>query len=48
MKLIQAPPFDRFPITMPTSRPVFSAGVKALADAIRAADGVIFISPEYN
>jgi chromate reductase len=50
MKLIQAPPFDSFPHYNADLQASdgFPAGVKALADAIRAADGVIFISPEYN
>ena len=36
--------------TTPTSRirPAFPLPVNALADAIRAADGVIFCTPEYN
>ena len=34
---------------MPTSRSAgFPAPVQTLAEAVRAADGVIFVSPEYN
>ena len=30
------------------TRPAFLGAVNTLADAIRAADGVIFCTPEYN
>src|SRR6185503_1797975 len=50
MKLHPAPPFETFPIynfdiQNSTGEP---ADVIAWADAIRAADGVIIVSPEYN
>src|SRR5882672_9513083 len=50
MTLAEAPPFRGFPLydaDLQTSSG-FPADVGALADAIRAADGVIIISPEYN
>jgi len=50
MKLTEAPPFRGFPLydaDMQNSSGI-PADVTALADAIRAADGVIIISPEYN
>jgi chromate reductase, NAD(P)H dehydrogenase (quinone) len=50
MTLGEAPPFRGFPLydaDLQTGSG-FPADVVALADAIRAADGVIFISPEYN
>lgn len=45
-----APPFDRFPFYNADLQQSdgFPPEVLALADAIRAADGVIFVSPEYN
>jgi chromate reductase, NAD(P)H dehydrogenase (quinone) len=50
MKLSEAPPFSEFPLYNADVQE--SAGVPAavqkLADAVRAADGVIFNSPEYN
>src|SRR5437764_5530531 len=50
MKLRDAPPFDKLPhynhdIQDATG---FPAEAQAWADAIRAADGVIIVSPEYN
>jgi chromate reductase, NAD(P)H dehydrogenase (quinone) len=50
MKLRPAPPFDQIPhynhdIQDSTG---FPAEAKAWADAIRSADGVIIVSPEYN
>ena len=50
MAITEAPPFRDFP---PYDADVqnssgFPEGVTALADAIRAADGVIFVTPEYN
>jgi chromate reductase, NAD(P)H dehydrogenase (quinone) len=50
MKLTEAPPFRGFPLydADMQSNSGFPADVTALADAIRAADGVIIISPEYN
>ena len=50
MKLTEAPPFAEFPLynaDMQESSGV-PAAVQKLVDAIRAADGVIFNSPEYN
>lgn len=50
MTLAEAPPFRDFPhydADLQTGAG-FPADVTALADAIRAADGVIIISPEYN
>ena len=50
LKLRPAPAFDKFPIynhdIQDTSG--FPADVKAWADAIRSADGLIIVSPEYN
>jgi chromate reductase, NAD(P)H dehydrogenase (quinone) len=50
MKLTVAPPFDSFPHYNADLQASggFPADVKAFADAIRAADGVIIVSPEYN
>jgi chromate reductase, NAD(P)H dehydrogenase (quinone) len=50
MKLTVAPPFDKFPLydqDLQTESGV-PAPVIDLAEAIRAADGVIIITPEYN
>jgi chromate reductase len=50
MKLTEAPPFRSFPhydADLQASAG-FPADVTALANAIRAADGVIIITPEYN
>src|SRR5258708_21635065 len=50
MTLAEAPPFRGFPLydaDLQTSSG-FPADVVALADAIRATDGVIIISSEYN
>jgi chromate reductase len=50
MKLITAPPIGSFPLynadVQDTSG--FPAPVNELAEAIRAADGVLFVTPEYN
>jgi chromate reductase len=50
LRLKPAPPIDKFPLynldIQNTSG--FPAEVTAFADAIRAADGVIIVSPEYN
>ena len=50
MRLTEAPPFAEFPLynfdTQEASG--IPPAVQKLADAIRAADGVIFNSPEYN
>jgi len=50
MTLREAPPFAPFPLYDwdVQNSTGFPAEVVALADAIRAADGVIIISPEYN
>jgi chromate reductase, NAD(P)H dehydrogenase (quinone) len=50
MTLKAAPSFEDFPIYNADVQHAsgFPAPVNALADAIRAADGVIFITPEYN
>jgi chromate reductase len=50
MKLIAAPPYQELP---PYNADVqeahgFPPAAETLADAIRAADGVLFVSPEYN
>lgn len=50
MKLTEAPPFSGFPLynfDIQNEQGVPS-DVNALADAIRAADGLIVVSPEYN
>jgi len=50
MRVVEAPSYREFPLydaDIQTSTG-FPAGVTALADAIRAADGVIFVTPEYN
>ena len=50
MKISEAPPWSAFPIYNADDQESsgFPAPVKALSDAIRAADGVIIVSPEYN
>lgn len=50
MTLTAAPPFTDFPYYDYDEQAArgFPAPVKTLADAIRAADGVIIVSPEYN
>jgi chromate reductase, NAD(P)H dehydrogenase (quinone) len=50
MKLRAAPPFDTMPLYNHDLQVSggFPAAVTAFADAIRAADGVIIVSPEYN
>src|SRR6266849_7125366 len=50
MSLKPAPSFAEFPIYNADiqNSTGFPAPVNALADAIRAADGVVFCSPEYN
>jgi chromate reductase len=49
-EMVQAPPFGNFPLYNADlqSSSGFPSDVVALADAIRAADGVIIVSPEYN
>lgn len=50
LSIAEAPPFRAFPLYDADIQGSagFPAGVTALADAIRAADGVIFSTPEYN
>jgi chromate reductase, NAD(P)H dehydrogenase (quinone) len=50
MRLTVAPPFTGFPYYNHDDQAAtgFPEPVKALADAMRSADGVIIISPEYN
>jgi chromate reductase len=50
MKLVDAPPFDGIPHYNADDQQAtgFPAAATALADAVRAADGVIIVSPEYN
>ena len=50
LKLRPAPAFDKFPIYNHDIQDTtgFPAEVKAWADAIRGADGLIIVSPEYN
>jgi chromate reductase, NAD(P)H dehydrogenase (quinone) len=50
MRIAEAPPFAGFPLYNADvqNSAGFPAPVHALAEAIRAADGVIFVSPEYN
>src|SRR5262249_27827645 len=50
MTIKPAPPFAEFPLYNADiqNSTGFPAPVNALADAIRAADGVIFCTPEYN
>jgi chromate reductase, NAD(P)H dehydrogenase (quinone) len=50
MKITEAPPFNEFPLYNADAQNAtgFPAPVQKLADAVRAADGVIFNTPEYN
>jgi chromate reductase len=50
MTITPAPPYDGFPHYNYDIQQTegFPAAVNALADAIRAADGLIIVSPEYN
>ena len=50
MRIKEAPPISEFPLYNADiqNSTGFPAAVQTLADAIRAADGVIFNSPEYN
>jgi chromate reductase, NAD(P)H dehydrogenase (quinone) len=50
MRITEAPPFAAFPLYNADvqNSSGFPAPVQTLAEAIRAADGVIFVSPEYN
>jgi chromate reductase, NAD(P)H dehydrogenase (quinone) len=50
LKITAAPPWNAFPVYNADDETStgFPAPVKALSDAIRAADGVVIVSPEYN
>jgi len=50
MSIKEAPPFREFPLYNADIQNTsgFPAPVNTLADAIRTADGVIFVTPEYN
>jgi len=50
MTFIEAPPFDGFPFYNQDIQDAsgFPAEVVAFADAVRAADAVLIVSPEYN
>jgi chromate reductase len=50
MKITESPPFNEFPLYNADiqNSTGFPASVQKLADAIRAADGVIINTPEYN
>jgi chromate reductase, NAD(P)H dehydrogenase (quinone) len=49
MKLTEAPPFGDFPLyNADIQDKGIPDAVNTLAEAVRAADGVVFISPEYN
>src|ERR671917_1046156 len=50
MSITEAPPFADFPLYNADEHNAtgIPASVTTLADAVRAADGVIFVTPEYN
>jgi chromate reductase len=50
MHIKEAPPFSEFPLYNADiqNSTGFPPAVQTLGDAIRAADGVIFVTPEYN
>ena len=50
MRVAEAPSFAEFPLYNADiqNSTGFPAAVQTMAEAIRAADGVIFVSPEYN
>src|SRR6202163_4652511 len=50
MKITAAPAYSAFPLYNADVQNAsgFPASVNKLADAIRAADGIIFVTPEYN
>ena len=50
MHITEAPPFAEFPLYNADLQEAagFPAPVQKLGEAVRAADGVIFVSPEYN
>lgn len=49
MKLVASPPFDGMPYyNQDIQNEGWPASVTAFADAIRGADGILIVSPEYN
>jgi chromate reductase len=50
LRITEAPPYAEFPLYNADiqNSTGFPAPVQTMAEAIRAADGVIFVSPEYN
>ena len=50
MSITASPPWDGFPLYNADvqNSSGFPADVVALSDAVRAADGVVFVTPEYN
>jgi chromate reductase, NAD(P)H dehydrogenase (quinone) len=50
MRIREAPPYHEFPLYNADiqNSSGFPAAVITLADAMRAADGIIFVTPEYN
>lgn len=50
MQIREAPPYHEFPLYDADLQNAsgFPSAVNALAEAIRAADGVVFVTPEYN
>jgi chromate reductase len=49
MKLVAAPPFETFPLYNADIQSAgFPAPVTDLAEAVKDADGVLFVTPEYN
>ena len=49
LNLTPAPPIDKFPLYNADIQAAgFPAEVTAFADAVRTADGVVIVSPEYN
>jgi len=49
MSIKEAPPFDQMPMyNFDDQQAGFPAPVNAWADAVRAADAVLFVTPEYN
>jgi chromate reductase len=50
MKITEAPPWAEFPLYNADDQNAtgFPAAVQKLAEAVRSADGVIFVTPEYN
>jgi chromate reductase len=50
MKITEAPPWAEFPLYNADDQNAtgFPVAVQKLAEAVRSADGVIFVTPEYN